>query len=79
MTKMEGYQITDPSALRMKLCVFACCSATKVQCLLPLKMVIFLRKEKKPLCRGADTTANPPPGPICCSVPYFFLVENVQK
>lgn len=78
MTKMEGYQITDPSALRMKLCVFACCSATKVQCLLPLKMVIFLRKEKKTLCRGADTTANPP-GPICCSVPYFFLVENVQK
>lgn len=69
MTKMEGYQITDPSALRMKLCVFACCSATKVQCLLPLKMVIFLRKEKKPLCRGADTTANPPPVPFVVPSP----------
>lgn len=31
MTKVEGYHITYPSALQMKLCVFACCSATEQQ------------------------------------------------
>ena len=31
MTEVEGYHITDPSALQMKLCVFACCSATEQQ------------------------------------------------
>lgn len=31
MTKVVGYHITDPSALQMKLCVFACCSATEQQ------------------------------------------------
>lgn len=55
MTKVEGYHITEPSALQMKLCVFACCSATEQQGQRVLCKAVgiwsFLRKEKETFCK----------------------------
>ena len=56
MTKVEGYHVAEPSALQMKLCVFACCSATEQQgqrvlCKTVWNMVTFLRKEKETFCK----------------------------
>lgn len=52
MTEVEGYHITELSALQMKLCVFACCSVTGQQGQRVLRKAVgiwshFCAKKKK--------------------------------